>query len=432
MNRIPMRWPNTWRNTVMLGMLRGTPVNCLVLDAANPALEAACRPLGISCTTMAELAPLSREKMNWNTAAATVVIEGCVWPGIQSMTEGRGATTGPTRTPWLDSNGWFLQLARTRLRAEDLWLLYDPQQPQRPEQYALAVADAAAHGGRWVISLDKDLAAGLASRNSEAMETWRKIAGAMAFFGAHEAWTRFRPLGVLAVVSDFAGENQMLAEELLNLMARRQLAYRIVEKSKAESASFAGFKAIVAMDAGEPPKGLREKLLGFAAAGGVLIVSRDWKVEGREVEVHPRFRVLAHGQGRVAVSTEESPDPYVVAADAHILLSHANDLFRLHNLGSLSCHYCGAPDGKTGVLHLVNYSTRRRGVPVTVWMRKQVQSAKLWTLGSETPVAMKGKPEGNGFEYYLEPLSDYAALELNSGQAAISQFPGSPPHAQKL
>ena len=60
-----------------------------------------------------------------------------------------------------------------------------------------------------------------------------------SFFEQRRAWTAFEPLGVVGVVSDFAGDNEYMGGELLNLVARTNQQYRVLLKNKLSPASFA-------------------------------------------------------------------------------------------------------------------------------------------------------------------------------------------------
>ena len=86
---------------------------------------------------------------------------------------------------------------------------------------ALTVADAEAYGSRWLISLEADMRKGLSAGNSEALASWKKISEALAFFEQHKAWRAYEPVAKLGILSDFAGPNEYLGNEVLNLCNRR-------------------------------------------------------------------------------------------------------------------------------------------------------------------------------------------------------------------
>ena len=70
----------------------------------------------------------------------------------------------------------------------------------------------------------------------------------------------------------------MAGTETLNLMARRSLPFRIIEKSKAVESPLTGLKALICVDEALPAPALRKKLMTFAEQGGALLVSQSWKM----------------------------------------------------------------------------------------------------------------------------------------------------------
>ena len=109
--------------------------------------------------------------------------------------------------------------------------------------YRTAIADAAAHGGRWVISLDAQLAAGIADGKPDALATWKEIAGAAGFFSRRKQWPAYLPEAVVGVVSDFAGDNEFMGQELLNLIGRTNQQYAVLLKTKLPETPFRGLRA---------------------------------------------------------------------------------------------------------------------------------------------------------------------------------------------
>src|SRR5687768_6529490 len=125
-------------------------------------------------------------------------------------------------------------LARAKSAGKPVWVPGEPPKDRalRPEHYALAVADAGAYGGRWLISFEAELSKGLLQGDSQAEETWATIVGALRFFDARPAVSAYRPLARLGVVSSFDDADEFLAGEVLNLAARRHVPYRIVLRPK--------------------------------------------------------------------------------------------------------------------------------------------------------------------------------------------------------
>jgi len=100
------------------------------------------------------------------------------------------------------------------------------------ESYLITVADAAAHGGRWIISLDDQLAQDIAAR----------IPGAL------QPWTPF------------------VSTEILNLAARTNQQYRVIPAGKFADSSLNGLRAVLYADVDPPAPDMRKRILAFVQA----------------------------------------------------------------------------------------------------------------------------------------------------------------------
>lgn len=455
-----------WHEPASLEMLKQTPVDCIVLSwaaglpadaeqqrTAAPLLEAArqrgmavvgwvdgpadhqpalaaAKAAGLAAVAIRDfkgsrdfpvVAWSERADVPWDSAAPALAITDNVWPGVAIGTGGSSASSGPTSLPWLDSNGWYIEMARARLRAP-LWVMFDPPGkgtvvPARG--YANAICDSEAAGGRWVISLDDDLRAGLAAGTTPALESFKQIATAAGFFKEHAEWRSYRSLGLVGVISDFTGDNFELSGEILNLMARRDLLFRVIWKSQAEAQPFTGLKALLYADAAPPGPVLRRKIANFVEQGGLLVTGAGWGVQGKPAppDFDTQFDVRALGRGRLAVARKDLPDAYQVAVDMQFLLSHANDLVKVYNGASSGCtRLTASPDGKKALLQCLSYADGRGGLR-TVWVRQKYRNSRLWAIGAQ-PVSMDPElsEEYVGVEYHLPANTpqSYLALEFEA------------------
>jgi hypothetical protein len=461
-----------WLDPSMLEILQGTPVNCPVVswaaglpadaeqqqalapllaqgktaglsfvglvegDANKAAAVASARAAGLAAVIMEgevpnaglPILPLAASPhLPWNSSSPVLVAKGNVWPGVASMglnsqdwRPGRDSqASGPTSEPWIDSNGWFLRLSKVYAPSKTTWLLFDP--PGGPnvilaDAYLRAIADSGSFCGRWILSLDDALRASLAQKEQRAMATWKSIAAALAFFARHSQWETNSPVGLVGVVSDFAGANETIGTETLNLMVRSNVPFRIVQKSKLATAPLTGYKALISVDAALPEPAARKRLLDFAQRGGALLVSQCWKGQGGTPTgvAHPRLDLRKLGKGKFAVCKDDSPDPYMVARDIHVLLSRFNDLSRFFNLSAFLSAHTAAPGGASALLQITNFANANRFSvsQVTVWFPQQYRAARMWTLGSEASVELKLEPENTGMDVQIPAVSPYAAIEV--------------------
>ncbi len=457
-----------WHDPAALEILQGSPLNCLVVSwaagipedaaqqkAAAPLLEAArARGLAvvgwtegavdpqaaIAAAKSAGLSAVALQKFTgqsdfpviswgdqgsvpWEAKGPVLAVTNNVWPGVSAPTRGADASAGPTSLPWLDSNGWFIQMARARAKAP-LWVLFDPPGKGTqvlPQRYVTAICDSEAPGARWVISLDDDLRSGLTAGNASARESLRQIGRAAAFFESRGEWRTYRSLGLVGVISDFAGDNFSGSGEILNLMARRDLLFQVIWRQQALDRPFSGLKALVYPDSAVPPQPLRQKILKFVEQGGLLVAGAQWALPGKleNPGFDSQFDVRVYGKGRIAPARKEMPDAYDVAVETQFLLSHRNDLFKIYNSASSGCtRFTASPDGKRAVLEGVSFADRRASGVKTVWVRDNRGSARLWVIGADpVPIPAAPSEEYVGVEYDLPEKASaeaYFALEFGA------------------
>jgi hypothetical protein len=451
----------SWHRPSALDILEGSPVNCLVVswaagvaedaeqqrtlrplvdaarqrkidvigwvegDADSKAAIAAAQAAGLAAVAIPNFTGKSdfpvipygdRAHAPWDTTAEVLISTDNVWPGVAGR--GSAASAGPTAVPWLDSNGWFIQLARARAKAP-VWVMFDP--PGKGEvvparSYPLAVCDAEKAGGRWVITLDDALRASLAAKEAAASTTLKSIWDAVSFFDKHREWKSYQSLGLLGVISDYKGDNYEFSGEILNLSSRRDLLYRVLYNDGKTLPNLAGLKALTWADPTPPSAALRKALLGFVQQGGMLVTGAKWGSEGTATKIeHPRFDLRTLGKGRLAVSKDDLTDPWTFVGDVEVLLSHKSDLAKLFNASaSGGFQYGASPDGKKGLLQLLQYSTGARTTNnATAWTRHKYRKAQVWGIESAQPKAVEPVAcEDGGTEYHMPPMSSYTAVEF--------------------
>jgi hypothetical protein len=325
------------------------------------------------------------------------------------------SAAGPTGDPWVDSNGWKIRLHTELHRAKEIWIRAVPKASPSRESYLISAAEAAVHKGRWIIQLDDSLASGIAGKNPEALETWKRATSAAAFFAEREAWLDYIPEAVIGILSDFTGQNEFMSHELLNLIARTNQQYQVILKTKATESSLRGLKAVLYADVDPPSAELRNRVLEFVKSGGMLIASPGWgQTPGNPVigEDHPRYSIRHLEKGKIAFPKSDFSDPYVVANDSVVLISHRHDLLRFFNGGAVGSFYTKRPDGKRAVVQMLFYASMRGGNPRSVHVAGKYHSAKLLTLEQSEPRDIEVLNHGNGLELHLPPVSEYAAVEL--------------------
>ena len=362
-----MRWPPAWKDPAALDLLRDSPIDTLLIESGAVADEAKRRRLTVIAKPPQDVTVIKGE-----------------WPGVRIDANG-GTSAGPTGAPWIDSNGWRVRLERARNPGREVCVDAPPKGPRLSvDAYAMAFLDAAVFGARWIVTLD------------DAGEAWPRIKAAARLFGAHPDWRSYAPKAVVGVLSDFTGENEFMGTEVLNLLARANQQYRVIPRSRPE---FAGLRAILYVDAQSPPRDLRLRLESFVTAGGLLMAGPKWGPAG----------VHTMGKGRIAVSRKPPEDPWVLANDSILQVSHRHDLVRFFNVGAVNSFLTG--DDNRSLLHLLFY-TDKGPQDLSVWLAGRYRAAKLWTPVETAARTLEPRTVRDGIELHLPPLGQYAAIEL--------------------
>ena len=457
-----------WIVPESLDLVRGTPINCLIVPWAAGVAEdeeqqrqlrpllARAQALGLeivgrvhppadikNAATRGHAAGLSalalpslpettlalpviewaeRDQINWNVSSTAVALTDCVWPGIRGNAgrNGTAAVAGPTGIPWLDTNAWLSQWARQRCESKSLWLAFEPAMTESAvdaASYRLALADSESCGARWIVSLDDRLRLALSDQQAAALEQWKQITEVLAFFRSQSAWDELHPRAALGIAAGDADAEAFMQGEILNLLGRRQVPFRILGKGPWKVEETQNLVAILCSEAGIPEATQRGLLLKFAEHGGLLIVPNTWEKPTGTVLSHDledEYVLVRIGSGRLAWSQEAWQDPYRVAESIHLLMSRRNDLFRLGNGASMSVRCTGSSDGRMMLIQLVSFDRRAGRVPVSLWVKEQFRTARLWKLGSNEAASLSSKPEQGGREFSLPPFTTYAAVELES------------------
>ena len=423
-NLVPFRWPAAWTSPATLQLLAGSPINCLLFDSFSGAeqIVVAARGAGLTVLEWSTLGAAPLAEIKWGSSVPQSVITGLAWPRIKlSSTGGRNdVDAGPTGAPWIDSNSWVARLAAVRAPHKPVWLGFEPAKdgPVPGESgYRIAIADSAAAGARWMVILDDNLRKGLPAGNDDALKTWRGILASLAFFEKHRDWTAWEPWGAIGILSSFSGSSEFLGQEVLNLAARRNLLYRVLDRSNPASRKLEGLRGILYVDSEPPSEELKAQLEAFARDGGLLIVPRVLAAQFSGGKPAPcpvgGYQLRSLGKGWLAAAVRDWDDPYFLAADAHSLVSRRNDPVRLFNARSLWEHYSVAADGSRALLQLVGF-TSRPNESVSMAASRTWHSVVMYTMGTETPALVQAVAVEGRMEFQLPPFSYYAALEFRS------------------
>ncbi|HWQ57204.1 MAG TPA: hypothetical protein VN442_26195 [Bryobacteraceae bacterium] len=437
---VPARWP--WSDPASLDLIEGTPINCLLVSTWTQAFveAAAARKLALLSVVppdgdpvagarraakaglagvvverelpediarqvaeaaaglvLIELGP--RHRMKLGGAAPVIGTRQGVWPGIQVL-EGGAAKAAPTGSPWIDTNSGFLRAVRA-WGHRTIWVGSVPPAGTivLGERYLQAIADCAMAGGRWVVSLDSDFAARLAKREAAALRDWKRMAAMLAYFERHPEWRGYEPVGKLAVVQD-PENGALLSGGILDMIGARHTPVRPVPVARLSPEALAGSAITVNVAGAELPAAKQEVLKGFARGGGTLLNA-------------PAGALAGHSPDAATLTLEKAELERVADLwrDVQSLIGRRNLGVRLFNVSAMLSNLLASPDGKTVVLHLVNYF----GYPVesvTVHLEGTFRSARLLSPNG-TEKNLEIYPVEGGVGVDIPSVSVCATLRLD-------------------
>jgi hypothetical protein len=369
----PLRWPRAWTDPAAVDRLTGAGFDTLLIDNSDEFEAVRFKAAQIGMRVAHPDVPPDGVRL----------VKG-EWPGVR-LARGADASAGPTGVPWVDSNGWAVRLSLATHPESAVWVSAAPPKIVFPSSYLTAIADTAAYGGRWIVTLDDALAEGIAKGNDNALRTWKTIGQAASFFHSRRAWDAYAPAATVAVISDFAGDNEFFNQELLNLLGRAGQHYSVVPKAELRAESLRGLRAAIYADAQPPSATVRKELDAFAARGGLVLVNQ--------------------GAGADA-------DPYEFVQKAVVRISHRYDLVRFWNGGATGSYYAVSPDRKQAIVHLLFYSNRGPDM-ATVRIAGPYRKVKASMVDAPELKGVETVAQNDAVEVHLPQVSQYVALELS-------------------
>jgi hypothetical protein len=114
------------------------------------------------------------------------------------------------------------------------------------------------------------------------------------------------------------------------------------------------------------------------------------------------------------VAREELADPYLLAEDAQLLMSHRNDRVRLFNAGTAQFHHATSEDGRAGVLHALVFPMTYPRSTMTAWFKNPWSGGRVHMVESAEPSPAERTVVEPGVEFHLPPVPVYCALEVSA------------------
>jgi hypothetical protein len=351
--------------------------------------------------------PIAHDAAAVRTAQAPLLAVEGVRPSARDLAD-MGIRAGPSAEPWIESNIWLVRSFRLGMAWRPVWINQGPN-PYSLGDYVRCVADAAVAGGRWIVGLDDSLRTKLFRKDADALATWRRVGAYLKFAEDHAEWRSFVPYGNLGIILDTASPYPDVSNEYLNLVARRQVPYRLIQRSQLSAGSLAGFQALLAADLAGATEAERNLLRAFAEKGGLVVAGPSW---GDAPKDQP-YAEVPLGKGRVAVYKEDPPDPESVARDLLDLLEPEVMGLNPFNVPSALTYASMSDSGKRVLVQLLNYASSPFNSRITIRINGGFKSARLHTPeNAPVDLAVRAIANGGRTEFVVPKLVVWGAVLL--------------------
>jgi hypothetical protein len=434
---VPVRWP--WSDPQSLELLAGGPVNCLLLRQYPAELIAAAEARGLATLGVLEPGEAAAEARKALAAHATgLLLDGDfpdtvaaavreaagaapvvelsarsriplgstapilgtwqgVWPGIALEQDG-GHKAGPTGSTWIDTNTGFIRAVRAWGNAP-LWLGNHPPAGIviTEARYLQVIADAAISGARWVVDFDSDFAARLHRRDAAALAGWRRMNALLQYFESHPEWRGMQEYGKLAVVQDPA-KGGLLSGGILDMIAVKHTPVKPIPRERLSAEALNGATMAVNVDPDSLTPEQKEVLRNFTRSGNTLLTGPPgWKDE-------------SPNPGRITLDKPELARLNDIWRDVNSMIGRRNLGVRLFNVSSMLSNVLASPDGKTVILHLVNYSDYPVEDVAVHFLGNFTRATLLTPEGAAKPLKIYSEEDTRGVD--LDKVSVCATIML--------------------
>jgi len=247
------------------------------------------------------------------------------------------------------------------------------------------------------VALDRGFATRLAAGDESARVSWRRMGALLDYFERHPEWRAMREAGKLALVQDPA-KGGLLSGGILDMIAVKHTPVTPVPPQRLTPESLAGTAVAVDVDAGALTAPEEAVLRDFARSGGTVLTSpagfKDERPPGDSI----------------TLSKAELDRFNDIWRDVNSLVGRQNLGVRLFNVSTMLSNALVSADGKTEIVHLLNYSD----YPVenvTVQFLGGYRRATLLTPdGAEKSLQVYAADEGSGVD--IDKVAVCATLRL--------------------
>jgi hypothetical protein len=296
------------------------------------------------------------------------VHEQGLWPGISrgpSVEGGDPAVAGASIQPWVDANGfrvgWLKALHPDRPAV--LGYQADEKAGLKPDRMVphdtleLALVEAWASGGNYVLSLPRRFREALLKSDQKALSDWKQLARTARWLQDHVALFRQPAIPTVTTLVD----STETTAEVANLMYRQNVSPALAPVAAPPAPHPERIRILVAVSVETPPPQAKSTILSHAAAGATVVVDaagdkawwRDSRLTLARREEDRDFYSLARGQ--VVAYHEQIADVSEFAFDVIDLIGQKRRTVRLWNAPTQIALVTRSPRPGEVVLSVVNY-----------------------------------------------------------------------------
>lgn len=321
-----------------------------------------------------------------------------LWAGVKLGHEGE-AEAAPSGPPWIDTNSGFLRFVRAITPPEQaVWIANRPPAGQHVplSRYLQAIGDAEMAGARWVLAFPASFWSELVAGVPATFEAWQKVNALLRFYKQQRALTQLADYSSLAIVQDVSS-GALVSGSVLDMVESKHIPAVVIPPGFLGKAQDRSLKLMLNIDPQSLSEPEKEAVRGAARRGAMVINGP------------PQWKLALPPPEAITFTDDQISQLDEIWKEINRVIGRENFAVRLFGAPAMLSNLKASPDGKTLVLHLINYSDYPVEA-ITVHTTDVFRKAKLLTpRGEESPELYKHE-EGAGID--IDKVEDVAILVL--------------------
>ncbi|MCW5962721.1 MAG: hypothetical protein KIT83_01680 [Bryobacterales bacterium] len=321
-----------------------------------------------------------------------------LWAGVKLGHEGE-AEAAPSGPPWIDTNSGFLRFVRAITPpTQALWLANRPPAAQHVplSRYLQAIGDAEMAGARWVLSFQDSFWSELVEGVPATIEAWRRVNAIARFYQQQRALTQLSDYSSLAIVQDVSS-GALVSGSVLDMVESKHIPAMVIPPGFLSKAHDQPLKLLLNIDPQSLSDPEKEAVRGAARRGAMVINGP------------PQWKLALPPPEAIIFTDDQISQLDEIWKEINRVIGRENFAVRLFGAPAMLSNLKASADGKTLVLHLVNYSDYPVEA-ITVHTAEVFRKATLLTpRGEESPELYK-HDDAVGID--IDSVEDVAILVL--------------------